>query len=149
MYISLQDIGIFLGLSIFVITCVFLILVLYNLNKLISGIREKLYQNDENIQVALDNLTKTSENLSEITTSLHKNKDIFDEKIPNSIENISSITSILKNTSEKVDQSLDVVNLSLVETASSVRENTQDIINYVKVISDAVKVLLQIISNRK
>ena len=149
MYISLQDLGIVVVLSIVAIAGIFLIITLNNINKILSDVKKKIAINDDNIQKTIDNFTATSDNINEITTSLRKNKQMFDEGIPATINNIHSISATLKNTTDKVDKSLDVVNISLIETASSVRENTQDIISYIKIISEAVRVLMQMLFTKK
>ncbi|WP_028309027.1 hypothetical protein [Desulfitibacter alkalitolerans] len=145
MYISLQDLGIFLVFSIVAAASIFLIITLIKFNKMLNEVNNRIVKNDEKIQKTIDNFAATSENINVITTSLKKNKHIFDETIPASISNIHSISETLKNTTEKVDKSLDVVNLNLMETASAVKENTQDIITYIRVIGEAVRVLVQLV----
>jgi len=145
MYISLQDLGIFLVFCFVAAASIFLITTLIKLNRLLNEVNNRIVKNDENIQKTIDNFVATSENINIITTSLRKNKHMFDETIPDSISNIHSISETLKNTTQKVDKSLDVVNLNLMETASTVKENTQDIITYIRVIGEALRVLLQLI----
>ncbi|KUO53256.1 MAG: hypothetical protein APF76_01950 [Desulfitibacter sp. BRH_c19] len=149
MYISIQDLGIFLVLSIVAVAGIFLIITLNKVNRILSEVKKTITNNNENIQKTIDNFTSTFENINEVTSSLRKNKQIFDESIPSTINNIHSISATLKSTTDKVDRSLDIVNISLIETASSVKENTQDIISYIKIISDAVRVLIQVLFTKK
>ncbi|MBS3970556.1 MAG: hypothetical protein KGZ94_10650 [Clostridia bacterium] len=122
-----------------------MIITLIKFNKMLNEVNSKLIKNDEKIQKTIDNFAATSENINVITTSLKKNKHIFDETIPASISNIHLISETLKNTTQKADKSLDVVNLNLMETASAVKENTQDIITYIRVIGEVVRVLVQLV----
>lgn len=145
MYISLQDLGIFLVFSIVAVASIFLIITLIKFNKMLNEVNNRIVKNDEKIQKTIDNFAATSENINVITTSLKKNKHIFDETIPASISNIHLISETLKNTTQKVDKSLDVVNLNLMETASAVKENTQDIITYIRVIGEVARVLVQLV----
>lgn len=145
MYISLQDLGIFLVFCIVAAASIFLIITLIKFNKILNEVNSKLIKNDEKIQKTIENFAATSENINIITTSLRKNKQVFDEAIPASINNIHSISETLKNTTQKVDKSLDVVNLNLMETANAVKENTQDIITYIRIIGEALRVLVQLI----
>jgi len=145
MYISLQDLGIFVVFCIVAAASIFLIITLIKFNKMLNEVNSKLIKNDEKIQKTIDNFAATSENINVITTSLKKNKHIFDETIPASISNIHLISETLKNTTQKADKSLDVVNLNLMETASAVKENTQDIITYIRVIGEVVRVLVQLV----
>jgi hypothetical protein len=149
MYISLQDLGIFLVLSIVAVAGIYVIFTLNNINKILSDVKKKVVSNNENIQKTINNFTSTSENINEITTSLRKNKQIFDESIPATINNIHSISATLKNATDKADQSLDIINISLIETVSSVKENTQDLISYLSIISEAIRVLVQVLFKKK
>ena len=59
-----------------------------------------------------------------------------------------SLSTTLKNTGEKVDYSVDMVNTSLMETASTVQENTEDILSYVRIVSEGLRIFLEMFSKK-
>ena len=142
MYISLQDIGLFLLVITALTAFGFLIIALRNINLLAVGFRKKLQDNEIKLQNLLDNLDSTLDNLSSVSIALRKNQAVFETKIPQSIENIHEITATLKQTGKKVDNSVDVINANLVETAATVTENTQDVLTYIKIVSEGIRILL-------
>ncbi|MDW7650494.1 MAG: DUF948 domain-containing protein [Bacillota bacterium] len=148
MYISLQDIGVFLVMFVLFIAGIFLIMTLININKLVLGVNRKMSENEKNIQEIINNVSGSTKNVNELTGSLQKNKIIFDEQIPGSINNIYAITTTLKNTGEKVDHSLDIVNSSLVETASTVKDNTQDILSYMRILGEGIRMILEMFTKK-
>ena len=59
-----------------------------------------------------------------------------------------SLSTTLKNTGEKVDYSVDMVNTSLMEAASTVQENTEDILSYVRIVSEGLRIFLEMFSKK-
>ncbi len=148
MYVSLQDLGIFLVLLVLFIAGIYVIVTLSNINKLFFGINKRINDNEKNIQNTIDNVTNAMKNIDEISNALYVNKDLLDVQIPGTINNIYAMSTTLKNTSEKVDYSVEMVNTSLIETASTVQENTQDILGYVRVVSEGLRIFLEMFSKK-
>ncbi len=148
MYVSLQDLGIFLVVITALAVGVFLVITLYNANKLVSNINRRITDNNENIKNFVNNLGVATENISVLSVALRKNQDIFENKIPESINNFHAITTTLKHTSERVDNSINVVNASLMETAATVKENSQDVLTYIKIVSEGIRLLIDTFKNR-
>ncbi|WP_027366061.1 DUF948 domain-containing protein [Desulfotruncus alcoholivorax] len=148
MYISLHELGLFILFAMLLIAAIFLIITLHNVNKLVSNINSKITDYTKDIQKTMANLTATTDNLNALTDSLVKNKHLYEEKIPGSIDNIHSITSTLKNTGKKIESSMDVIGLNLIETAGTVKENTRDILTYAKVISECIRILISKFSKK-
>ena len=69
-------------------------------------------------------------------------------QIPGTIDNIHRLPSMLKNTGEKVVSSVDLVNTSLIETASTVQENMEDILSCVRIDSEGLRIFLELPSKR-
>lgn len=149
MYISLQDLGIFLVFCITVVAGIYVILTLHSINKMLCYMKTKVASNDEKIQKTIDNVASTFANINELTTSLRKNIQVFDEDIPAILKNVHSVSTTVKNAADKADQSLDIINISLIETVSSVKVNTQDIISYLGIVGEAIKILVPFIFKKK
>ena len=124
MYISLQDLGIFLVLLVLFVAGIYLIITLNSINKVALFINKRINDNEKNIQDIINNATNSMKNFNEISNSVYMHKELIDVQIPGTINNIYSLSTTLKNTGEKVDYSVDMVNTSLMETARTVQENT-------------------------
>ncbi len=148
MYISLQELGIFLVMLVLFVVGIYLIITLNSINKVALFINKRINDNEKNIQDIIDNATNSMKNFNEISNSVYKHKEVIDVQIPGTIDNIYSLSSTLKNTGEKVDYSVDIVNTSLIETASTVQENTEDILSYVRIVSEGLRIFLEMLSKR-
>ena len=143
---SLQELGIFLVLLVLFVAGIYLIMTLNNINKVVSGLNKRIDDNENNIQDIIKNATSSMEHINDISSALYMNKDLLDVQIPGTINNIYGISTTLKHTSEKVDSSVDMVNTSLMETASTVQANTEDILGYVRIVSEGLRMILEIFS---
>ena len=143
MYVSLQDLGIFLALLVLLIAGIYVVLVLNSFKKVLSFVNKTLTDNEKKIQGTIDNVASYTKNINEISNSVIQHKNLFDVQIPETIENVYNLSATLKNTSEKIDYSVDIVNTSLVETASTVQENTEDILSYVRIVSEGLRIFLE------
>ena len=143
---SLQELGIFLVLLVLFIAGIFLIMTLNKINKVVFGLNKRIADNEKNIQDIINNATSSMKHINDISSSLCMNKDLLDVQIPGTINNIYGISTTLKHTSEIVDTSVDMVNTSLMETASTVKANTEDILGYVRIFSEGLRMILEIFS---
>ena len=149
MYVSLQDLGILLVLLVLFIAGIFVIIKLANISKVVTGIHRRINDNEKNIQNTVDNVMNSMKNINEISNSVSMNKELLEFQIPGTIKNLHSLSATLKNTSEKVDHSVDVVNTSMMETVSTVQENAQDILGYVRIVSEGLRTFLEMFSSNK
>ena len=146
---SLQELGIFFVLLVLFIAGIYVIITLSNINKVVFGINKRITDNEKNIQSTIDNVANSMKNINEISNSVSMNKELLDVQIPGTINNLYNLSATLKNTSEKVDYSVGLVNTSLMETASTVQENTEDILGYVRIVSEGLRIFLEMFSNNK
>ena len=149
MYVSLQDLSFFLVLVVLFVAGIFAIITLAKISKLITDIHGRINDNEKNIQDTFDNVANSMKNINEISNSLSMNKELLEFQIPGTIKNIHSLSTILKNTSEKIDHSVDMVSTSMMETADTVQENTQDILGYLRIVSEGLRILLEMFSSKK
>ena len=143
MYVSLQELAIFLALLVFIVAGIFVIIALNNFNKVLSLVNKNISDNEKKLQDTIDSAANSARNINEISSSINQNKDLLEVHIPGAIENVYSLSATLKNTGERIDYSVDVVNTSLMETASTVQENTEDILSYVRIVSEGLRIFLE------
>lgn len=142
MYVSLQDLGFFLVAVAIVAIGVAIVITLSNVNKLVGKITSKIEANEKNVESLIQNLSVAAENVNSLSGALRKNQDLFESKLPESVNNLHQFSTSLKNTGEKVDDSVALVNASLTETAATVTENTQDALAYIKIVSEGIRILI-------
>jgi len=130
MYISLQDIGLFVAILVILTVGVLLFITLRNINKLVLSVIKRISDNEENIQEMINNMNGSAKHMNELTSNIH------------------SLSGTLKNTGEKVDHSLDVVNASIVETASALEDNTKDILTYYKIFGESLRVIFEMLKKK-
>ncbi|MBS3897956.1 MAG: hypothetical protein KGZ54_10155 [Dethiobacter sp.] len=143
MYISLQELGFFLAAVIFLIVGGFLLVALAKINRLVTYFNRKLIENDQHVQGIIENLKVITDNLSLLSGVLRKNEQLLEEKIPDSINNLYTFTATLKDTGERVSQSLEIVHTNLAETAATVTESAKDLLAYVKVVSEGIRIIIK------
>lgn len=148
MYISLQELGFFLVVVMVLLAGSFLLVALANFNRLVINLNKILTENSRHIQGMIEDISESADNVSVLTGVLRKNEQLFEEKIPGSINNIYAITTSLKKTGEKAEQSLDIVHGSLAETAATVTESTRDLLTYVKVVIQGIRIIVEALTRK-
>lgn len=114
MYISLYDLGLFILFVVFVIACLYAIVVLRRLLttlKLVNGI------------------------LSENRTDIGKTVAL----VQSTLVNINGLSEKIKEFTDKTEQSYNSLPLELIESVGDLRENIEVISLYVKLVFDSVK----------
>ncbi|KJS79983.1 MAG: hypothetical protein JM58_19435 [Peptococcaceae bacterium BICA1-8] len=149
MYISIQDLATFLIACIVIATGTYFFITLMNINNLLKDFRKKFNNNEDFFKNLVKDVAVSAKNIKEISGVIADNKEVLQEKLPKSIENAYIISTILKNTAQNVDNSVEVINGHLLETASTVKENTQDIFTYMKIISEGLRVFIQVFTRSK
>jgi hypothetical protein len=142
MYISLHELGFFLMVVMVLAVGSFLLVTLANINRLVVHFNKILTENSRHLQGMIEDISESAANVSVLTGVLRKNQQLFEEKIPGSINNIYAITTALKKTGEKAEQSLEIVHGSLVETAATVTESTRDLLTYLRVVSEGIRIII-------
>ncbi len=148
MYISLQALGFFLVVVMVLVAGSFLLVTLANINRLAVHFYKTLNENSRHVQGMIEDISESAANVSVLTGVLRKNQQLFEEKIPGSINNIYAITTTLKKTGEKAEQSLEIVHGSLVETAATVTESTKDLLTYVKVVIQGIRIIIEALTRK-
>lgn len=148
MYISLQELGFFLVVVMVLLAGSFLLVALANFNRLVINLNKILTENSRHIQGMIEDISESADNVSVLTGVLRKNEQLFEEKIPGSINNIYAITTSLKKTGEKAEQSLDIVHGSLAETAATVTESTRDLLTYLKVVIQGIRIIVEALTRK-
>ncbi|MBS3898346.1 MAG: hypothetical protein KGZ76_05930 [Dethiobacter sp.] len=143
MYLSLFELGIFLAVVVVLAVGGFLLVALANLNRLVVHLNRKMTENSQHVQEIIENLQVSTADLRLLTGALRKNQQLFEEKIPGAINNLYAVSATIKNAGERVDDSLELVQTGLAETAATVMENTKDLLTYLRVASAGIRMIIE------
>lgn len=120
----------------------FLLVTLANINRLVVRLNKKMTENNQHIQEIVENLKVSTDNVSLLTGVFRKNLQLLEEKLPCSVDNLYAFTTTLKDAAEKVDHSLEIVHTGLAETAAAVTESARDLLTYLKIVSEGIKMII-------
>ncbi len=133
----------------------YLILVLRNINKIITQVNIIVEDNKKNIDGTLKQLPIISENISSITKSTDiALKDLTPEinDLVSNINDISgkvgSITDSVDSTTHKVSETFDVISESISETAFAFQYNIKNIDNYIRLIVEIIEAIRNAIKKK-
>jgi multisubunit Na+/H+ antiporter MnhC subunit len=143
MYISIVDLGVIIGIIMVIVVGLYTLITLKNINGVLSRFTTNMEKNEKNIEKTIGNLAVITEDTKVITESLYKNRIAFEEHLPNTVRNLSYFSNNIKETSDQINATVDIVNTGLMDTVTTVRDNTGDIIMYMKIVSEGIHLLLQ------
>lgn len=133
----------------------YLILVLKNINKLMSQINIVAEANEKNINDTLEQLPSISKNLTSITKSTDSAIKDLTPEINGLVQNINgisgkvnSITDSIDSTTHKVSETLDSVTDSISETAYAFQYNIKNIDSYIKLIVEIIETIKNAIKKK-
>jgi septation ring formation regulator EzrA len=133
----------------------YLILILKNLNKIISKADTIMESNVKEIDSILKQLPNISENVQSITKNVDNVLEELAPEINSTVCNIneitkdiSSMTDSIENTTHKAYETFDIVAESISETAFSFQNNIKNFDGYLKLILDIIDSIKNIIKKR-
>lgn len=122
--IPLRDILLFVIFCLVVVAGIFLIIMIYNFTQFIKRANKILDVNSENIHKTLVMLPEATHNVNDVAISL-------------------------KNNIEKVEKAVGNVEDAVVETVAAVSEGTENVLNYVKIFSEIINVILGAFTSKR
>ena len=133
----------------------YLILVLRNINKIITQVNLIVEDNKKNIDGTLKQLPIISENISSITKSTDIELNDLTPEINDLVSNINdisgkvgSITDSVDSTTHKVSETFDVISESISETAFAFQYNIKNIDNYIRLIVEIIEAIRNAIKKK-
>ncbi|MCX7709247.1 MAG: hypothetical protein N2484_05295 [Clostridia bacterium] len=122
--IQIKDLLLFVIFCLVVTAGVFLIIMLYNFTQFIKKANKILEANSENLHNTLVLLPEATKNVNDVAISI-------------------------KHNMEKVEETIGGVESAVAETVATVSEGAENLLNYVKIISDIVNIVLGVFTSKK
>ena len=154
-YLTLYDLGLIIVFILAVVGIIYFIITMKKVYELIGGVQRTLKTNEENINKTLSTLPEVMTQAKDIAASLQVGAREFETIAPVILHNVSDISSSLKEGANIVVHSVDVIGTGISETVdtvsetvNTVRESSDDAINLIKIIVEAVQYLVSRFSSR-
>lgn len=119
MYIDPLSVAKFLVFCIVMVIGVFLIILLYNLVLLVKKANKIVDDNEENV---------------------HKTLAV----LPETVNNINNVTLAVKDNFDKAGNAISSLGGTVAETAATVNESTGNILEFIKVVNNIIRVILSL-----
>ncbi len=146
--ITIQELFTFILYLLGIGLLVYLILLIKNVNKLITKARQIVEENTKEIDTSLKQLPDISTNINYITKDV---KDLVEKTSPNLQDlmvNASSITNKLDTSSDKRFDAIDSVSDSVGHTAVTIKDNINNVTDYIVLIMDVIDIIKNALKNR-
>jgi predicted Holliday junction resolvase-like endonuclease len=127
---------------------IFLIILLANLTKSIQRVNTMLDMNAATMHETMKNIGSITKNVSAITQNFEKTSAQIDKVGPEAVDNAAELMLAAKNTAKsteaivgKVQETVVTVGDDIMDTTDAIRDNTVDVLSYIKIISEIVKAI--------
>ncbi len=145
---TLYELGLIIVFALVVVGAIYLIITIKKVYELIGNVQRTLQTNEANINKTLSTLPIVLARADDIATNVQLSAREFGTTAPLILRNVSAISSSLKDSADLVVHSVDVIGTGISETVDTVKESSGDVINYVKVIMEAVRYIVHCFSSR-
>ncbi|NLX62584.1 MAG: hypothetical protein GXZ06_08835 [Tissierellia bacterium] len=124
---------------------IYLIVLMKNLNNVISSIKNLLTQNEKEIDFTIKQLPYISENINAISKEAKELVEAVSPETVKLVNNASSLSEKLDKTSSKVCDTVEEVSKSISSTATSIK-NVSD---YIELILDIIEIVRNALIKKK
>lgn len=122
--IAIKDLLFFTIFCLVIVAGIFLVILIYKLTQFIKRATYMLETNSENIQKTL-------------------------ELLPQTTQNVNDIAIAVKTNIEKVENAVGGVEEAVAETVAAVSESTENVMNFIKIITEIISIVLGSFSSKK
>lgn len=147
--LTIQDLFTFILYILGVGVLVYLIVLIKNLNKLVSNVKDLLKSNEKEIETTLNQLPGISKNLNCISEDTKELLESVSPEAKNIIYNTSSISKKVDNTSDKICNTIGIVSESVSSTASTIEYNVKNVNDYIELFVEIVEIIKNVITKHK
>lgn len=128
---------------------VYFIVLIKNLNSIITNINNLLKQNEKEIDITIKQLPHISENINSISEDAKKLVESVSPDAIKLVNNASSLSEKLDNTSSKVFEAIEEVSESISSTASTIEGNIKNVSDYVELIMDIIDIITSTLKRKR
>ncbi len=147
-YLTLYDLGLIIVFALVVVGAIYLIITIKKVYELIGTVQRTLQTNEMNINKTLSTLPEVLTRADDIAANMQLGAREFGTTAPVILHNVSAISGSLKDGADIVVHSVDVIGTGISETVNTVKESSGDAIDFIKIIIEAVRYLVNSYSSR-
>lgn len=146
---TLQDLLLFLGCVLVGVIGIFLVIILWKVNKMIGTCKVLLDSNQDSIKRTIQAMPGIMENTEKITDNVKDTTDKVKESAPGILKDAEYITHAAKNGAEVASNALVNVSTGVNETVDAIKEEVSDISTYIHIASEIIKIIIHAFSSGK
>lgn len=128
---------------------IYFIVLIKNLNNVISAIRNLLIKNEKEIDITIKQLPHISENINAISKGTKELVETASPEAVKLINNASSLSEKLDKTGTKVCDAVEEVSQSISSTASTIESNIKNASDYIELIMDIIDIIRNTLKKKK
>ncbi|MDZ4059528.1 MAG: hypothetical protein U1D64_05735 [Bacteroidales bacterium] len=136
--VTLYDLGLLVLFSLLVVAIIYLIVIARKFYDLLGNVHKTLEANETNIKRALTILPEVLEKTDDIASNMQLGAREFGTAVPTIIHNFSAISDSLRDSADLVVDSVDLIGTGISETVYNVKERSEDVVSYVKIIVETL-----------
>lgn len=146
---TLQDLLLFLGCILVGVIGIFLVIILWKVNKMMGTCRTLLDSNQDSIKRTIHSMPGIMENTEKITENVKDTTDKIKESAPGILKDAEYVSHAAKNGAEVASAALVNVSTGVNETVDAIKEEVSDISTYVHIASEIIKIIIHAFSSGK
>lgn len=146
---TLQDLLLFLGCVLLGVVGIFLVSILFKVNKMMGTCRTLLDSNQDSIKRTIQSMPGIMENTEKITENVKDTTDKVKDAAPGIIKDAEYVSHAAKNGAEVASAALVNVSTGVNETVDAIKEEVSDISTYVHIASEIIKIIIRAFSSGK
>lgn len=146
--LTLYDLGLLVLFVLLVVAIFYFIAIARKFYDLLSNVQKTLEVNGENINKTLTILPEMLEKTDDIASNIQLGAREFGTSAPVILHNFSAISNSLKDSADLVVDSVDLIGTGISETVYNVKERSNDVVSYIKIIMDALHYLINYLTTK-
>lgn len=146
--LTLFDLGLLVLFVLMVVAIIYFIVIARKLYDLLSIAHKTFEANGANIKKTLTILPVMLEKTDYIASNLQLGAREFGTSAPAILHNFSAISDSLRASADLVVDSVDLIGTGISETVYNVKEKSNDVVSYIKIIMDALHYLVNYLTTK-
>lgn len=146
--VTFYDLGYLVLFVLLVVALVYFIVIARKLYALIANVHKTLEANETNIKRTFTVLPEVLEKSDDIASNLQLGAREFGTSAPTMIHNFSAISGSLRDSADFFAESVDLIGTGISETVYNVKEKSDDVVSYVKIIVETMHYIINYLTTK-
>jgi uncharacterized protein YoxC len=146
--VTFYDLGYLVLFVLLVVALVYFIVIARKLYALIANVHKTLEANETNIKRTFTVLPEVLEKSDDIASNLQLGARELGTSAPTMIHNFSALSDSLRDSADFVAESVDLIGTGISETVYNVKEKSDDVVSYVKIIVETMHYIMNYLTTK-